>query len=150
MSINHPWNHKENQYKAVFHWMIQNRVCLSTTAILVGSLVTVDGSLTPLWVYLRIFIMLYAFVVLNITRYGKGTYKVFHKTQALLHRKLRKWNNVFIPERFFIEAMDWYENWIAIGYCELQWMYLAAKEFGLEKEFFELKAKLTKNKIPNF
>lgn len=29
-------------------------------------------------------------------------------------------------------------------------MYLAAKEFGLEKEFFELKAKLTKNKIPNF
>lgn len=37
-------------------------------------------------------------------------------------------------------------NW----YCSLQWMYLAAKKYGIEDQFFELKKQYSWNKIPNF
>ena len=47
-------------------------------------------------------------------------------------------------------AKNRYAEHFLWGYCELQWIYLAAKEMGREEEFFELKKEFTHNVLPNF
>lgn len=132
------------------HGLIQNRVCLLTSSILGGSLVTIDSTLTREGFYMRLLVVLISVGVYNLTRYGKGTNKVYRKTIEHLKWRKKKWLNPEIPKKFFLRSLDGFEDHCAIWYCELQWLYLAAKEYGLEEEFFKMKWELTKNKIPNF
>lgn len=92
---------------------------------------------------------LWGFSAMNIwflisTNFGQTTNKVYRKT--LIHlRKHKK-----MDPRFFKATIRWYWDRLVFGYCELQWMYLAAKKCGYEEDFFDLKKKYTDNIVPNF
>lgn len=60
-----------------------------------------------------------------------------------------------IDERFFKTFIRRDKDERYSWYCELQWMYLAAKALNQKhpwvlQQFFEMKAQFTQNKIPNF
>ena len=142
--------YSNNLYKDTIHWIIQNRVCLATCLILWWSLVSIDSTISSDWVFIRFVILVVSAAVFDVTRFGKWTNKVYRKTCTSLKKSIELGKDPHIDERYFLQAIDCYERSCAIGYCELQWMYLAAKEYWLEDEFFELKRRLAKNKIPNF
>ena len=65
-------------------------------------------------------------------------------TQGIKHLK-QFWR---IGDAYFkkIAHMDNHVIW----YCNLQWLYLASKEYWVEAEFFSLKEKYSRNKISHF
>lgn len=55
-----------------------------------------------------------------------------------------------LDERFFRKLMEWYPGWKFKWYCELQWIYLAARNSGKLNEFRELRKKYGSNVVvPN-
>lgn len=79
-----------------------------------------------------------------ITKDGRSTRKNYMETLKILQ------DYKDISPKRFLEMMWQEEEKKLIGYCELQWIYLGMKEYGLEKQFLEYKEKYTNNIVPNF
>lgn len=108
---------------------------------------TYKNRITFLWLLLLfIDIESYRFSIffLLLTWGGSWTEDIYKRTKEHISKYWK------LDEKFFVKLVDFYSKNIVMWYCEQQGIYLAAKEFWLEKEFFELKAKHTNNIIPNF
>lgn len=55
-----------------------------------------------------------------------------------------------IREEFFLKSIWEESKSLFYWYCQLQWIYLAARELGKLDIYNELKTKYTENIIPNF
>lgn len=55
-----------------------------------------------------------------------------------------------IDDRFVEGLLGVFSNNPIYGYCQLQGAYLAARKYGLGREFREIKKRVSRNKIPNF
>jgi len=77
---------------------------------------------------------------------GEGTVKIYQRTVEHL-KEFRK-----IDKRFLLTCMEDDANKKYTGYCQLQGIYLACRDYAPEclPEFYELKKQYTKNIVPNF
>lgn len=83
-------------------------------------------------------------VLLTHTEFGSKTVKLYDKTA----KHIKKFDR--IDKRFFdkiIPVNDITNNWD--GYCQMQGVYLAARDYGKLDEFKEMRKK-SSNVIPNF
>ena len=82
----------------------------------------------------------------SFTGFGSTMKSMYTRTAA----HLKKFNR--LDERYFNTAMglDRYNS--LVGYCQLQGMYLACRDYAPQQlpKFYELKQKNTKNILPNF
>lgn len=81
---------------------------------------------------------------LSRTKFGLGTLEFYKKTK----RHIKTFGS--LSPRFAGRAIKKTENKILTGYCQLQGMYLAAKELGQEEAFKEAKREFSNCLIPNF
>ena len=91
-----------------------------------------------------VFGMMVSFVLNVITKYWEATGKNYLRTMKNITHGWR------LSDEEFKGMMGIRYQWPITGYCELQWIYLGMKEYWLEEEFFEMKKRLTNNKLPNF
>lgn len=119
--------------------MIRNRVTLLSTMVVVPG-VALSAPISPV---VASSLLVGGSLGLCLTNWGAGTQSLYEDTLAHIEK------HGFIDSLFFKRALlgDRYD---CLGYCELQGMYLAAKELGLEDQFKELRKEYTTNKIPNF
>ncbi len=77
---------------------------------------------------------------------GWSTKKIYNKTKKHVKRFGK------IDERFFRVCLGDDSRKKLTGYCQLQGMYLACRDYAPEclSEFYDLKTKHTKNMVPNF
>ena len=82
----------------------------------------------------------------GITSFGISTNKIYKKTA----NSLKKFNK--LDKRFFKAAMGTEYSRPLIGYCQLQGMYLACRDYAPKEleNFYKFKKEYTKNIIPNF
>ena len=82
----------------------------------------------------------------SYTGFGSSMKKIYDRTTEHLKRFNR------LDRRFFntVMGLDRFDN--LVGYCQLQGMYLACRDYAPQQlpEFYELKQKNTKNIVPNF
>jgi len=79
-----------------------------------------------------------------ITYSGKDTAKIYKRTLENIELSGE------LDERFFIKTIWWYKESKYLWYCQIQWIYLAAKKMWKLEQFYQYKEKHTKNLIWNF
>lgn len=81
-----------------------------------------------------------------ITGFGASTGKLYSRTVDHL-KKFKK-----LDERFFDKMMGFDDSTPLVGYCQLQSMYLACRDYAPEQldTFYKLKKENTRNVVPNF
>ena len=136
--------------------LIGNRAAAIGTALLaggVGSLainfpgneISSNGQITAITMATG-FATAAGIVLTSITGFGLGIDGVYKRTGEHL-KKFKK-----IDPRFFdrLIGMDKYNS--LAGYCQLQGMYLACRDYVPEflPEFYKMKKERTKNILPNF
>ncbi|MDA9128974.1 hypothetical protein N9J72_00660 [Candidatus Gracilibacteria bacterium] len=134
-----------NQVDLIIKGGIKNRVSLATygySAFIAGGVYSFQTMPLKIFALVAGGFTIYRF--LYSTRLGINTEQVYRRTK--LH--ISRFGSV--DERFFKKVLGEYAEEYAIGYCELQGIYLAMKERELEKEFFEMKKKFTNNRLSNF
>jgi len=84
----------------------------------------------------------------GLTEVGEGTVKSYINTLEHILKNGEISGEFFIRESRLTKQKKIY----VFGYCQLQGIYLAAKEMGPEhvERFFELKRRCTQNIVPNF
>jgi hypothetical protein len=78
------------------------------------------------------------------TGFGLPTLRIYKRTK----QHIRDWKK--LDHDFFIAYLGGDVRKPFTGYCQLQGMYLAARDTGHLEEFRELKRKYSKNLLPNF
>lgn len=81
---------------------------------------------------------------LDYTRFGTSTLKLYRRTK----RHIEQFGS--LQPKFAKGVIEKTENRAFTGYCQLQGMYLAAKELGQEEAFNEAKRGVSNCLIPNF
>lgn len=132
------------QVGLILRWGPKNRItALSYVGIILPILyssISIDDSLSPFTYILQLSGGLCAWV----TAFGTTTERTYRRTCDHIEKKWK------IGRKFFKKIMKNDIDKEIMGYCQLQWMYLAAKEYWLEKKFLEMKKEFTNNLIPNF
>jgi len=123
--------------------LIGNRVSALGISLCFGGVVGCGMIERPPGNLLYISIAMVGTSAAGISRYGVGTYGAYQRT--LKH--IKKFGR--IGHRFFKKYIEKGDG-IALGYCELQGMYLAARKCGQLDSFFENKRKYSNNLVPNF
>ncbi|MEI7719141.1 MAG: hypothetical protein WCI72_04690 [archaeon] len=129
--------------------LIGNRAFALSAVITVGSNISIyTGALddSP--------IALLAYGTMAALSGGVAGSTFFGSTTAKIYKRTRKHFSNFnkLDERFFKKYMGRDLNKNFVGYCQLQGMYLACRDYAPEclLEFHELKKQYTKNIVPNF
>lgn len=83
---------------------------------------------------------------MSYTTCGTSTSKIYKRTKEHL-RNFGK-----LDSRFFDTMVGFDKEGILAGYCQLQGMYLACRDYAPEllSEFYKLKKENTRNILPNF
>lgn len=92
-----------------------------------------------------LFTALFGVAFLQSTKCGIGTAEFYNATNDHIRRKGTLQEHVV--KKWIEKAV---EKDSALGYCQLQGIYLAAKKHGMEELFFEYKKKYSVNRLPNF
>lgn len=127
-----------NLQKKYYQWIYRNRITLITYPVLLHEL-------SQIWTedFTDVKAIIGALIILSAFNWIY-TEQSRRQTRSRIERlwKLDEW--------YFIRKMWDESRYPYVWYCQLQWMYLAAKEMWELETFFEMKKKLTNNILPNF
>lgn len=137
----------KNKLKEIEATLLGNRIAVIGNALLFGGFgaAAIRGCGQDLGLPTAIS-MLGGWASASLAGCGVGTTEIYNRTMAHLQQFNR------LDERFFDKVMKINKTQSIFGYCQLQGMYLACRDYSQETlpEFYKLKAERTKNIIPNF
>jgi hypothetical protein len=122
---------------------IGNRITAGATILSLNTFATyqIFGSLVGL---LALTPLCVAFPLFGVTLAGTSTLEYYHRSVKHIKRFER------LDHRFATTLIKGGENDAIFGYCELQGMYLAARNYGQLDAFYKAKKEVSNNIIPNF